>query len=151
MCERRKRIQKDHRSSLCRRHASTIRKVAFSFWSLGPSRLVPDRPRALRELDQRRSVKNCQISTAPLEESDENQGRVSAPLRSFAENRSATPGGDGVGVPSSLILSLLSSLTLSLSLSFSFSSSHAEDSPATGMPSSGASLIGFQTYFQLVP
>lgn len=43
MSEGRERIQKDHRSSLCRRHASTIGKVAFSFWSLGPSRLVPDR------------------------------------------------------------------------------------------------------------
>lgn len=85
-------------------------KAAFSFWSLGLSRLLPDQSCALRELDQRRSAKNSRISSAPSEKSDENQGRVSAPLRSFAENRSATPGGGGggggVGVPFSLILSL---------------------------------------------
>ena len=143
---------------MCGRYARTVGKAAFN---LATSVLLdPYQPRALQELDQRQSAKNSRISAVPSEESDENQGRVSAPLHSFAENRSATPGGGGGGssVSFSLILSLsfslppsLPPLPLSLSHSyFSFSSSHVKDSPVTGMPSRGSSLIDFLTYFRLI-
>lgn len=101
-----------------------MRKTAFSLWF--PRSFSARLGSAARELDQRWSAKNCRISSAPSEESDESQGRVSAPLRLFAENRSATPGGGGgggVGVAFSLILSpsLFPSLNLSLFHSFSLS------------------------------
>ena len=151
MYERRERILKEHRSSLCGRHARTIGKAAFNFWSLGPSRLVS----AARATGARPATERKKFSD--LHRRRATRIRGGSPLRSTRSRKidqqrraAAAMAAAFRSLSFSLILSLsLLSLFLSRSL-FSFSSSYAKNSPATGIPSKGSSLIDFLTYFRLI-
>ena len=126
MYEGRERILKEHRSSLCGRHARTIGKAAFNFWSLGPSRLVP----AARATGARPATERKKFSD--LHRRRATRIRGGSPLRSTRSRKidqqrraAAAMAAAFRSLSFSLILSLslslsLPPLTLSLSLSFFF-------------------------------